>query len=133
MELVLEGKNQIHEDEIFYRYRLNEYLISFSQYQDNGDSDSKRNLMGNIYQVSILTDDNTLFELKADVNYLTPHISYPTTFRIINLPYEVKITNIEDFESKFKYAKKCLKTISQFFRESEHHKLWVERIKRFDF
>ena len=127
-KIILELKKQDDNrpDEVFYRYRCGRYTFWFTQYQDNGKKTHSQNCMGCIFKVSVASDSNGDFELQID-EPIGEDRGYPTRFRISGLDYSVNLEDIESFTSRLLYAKEYLKTIEDFFFNSDHYELFKKR------
>ena len=122
----LELRKEINEEEVFYRYRCGAYKIWFTQFQDNKQKTFNQNCVGCIFQVHIAADSNDYMSLWVREE-IGKDNGYPDTFEIDQIPHRIELSDSNEFLNKLNYALEHLKTIKEFFFNSEHYELFKQR------
>lgn len=107
----LELKKKDDDGSTFYRYRKDDYLIWFSQY-DNG----------NIYRVNIQGNDGIEYFAVEDETYYPKEFYYTVPRTTIS-----SMKEFDEFNKKVQSAEELRCFLRRFFAESEHGKLYFNK------
>ena len=107
----LELKKKDDDGSTFYRYREDDYIIWFSQY-DNG----------NIYRVNIQGNDGIEYFAVEDETYYPKEFYYTVPRTTIS-----SMKEFDEFNKKIQSAEELRCFLRRFFAESEHGKLYFNK------
>lgn len=116
--LEVEKESANHENEMFYRYRVGDFRLWFSQDQENG----------NIYSVGLAEDGDKFKDFEM---YVLEHEDehggyYPNQFNIRPKSYGMATGDAREFMGKMEQACAVLDTVENFFKNSKHYELYCK-------
>lgn len=117
--LEVEKESANHENEMFYRYRVGDFKLWFTQ--DQGD--------GNIYSVGFAEDGDKFKDFEM---YIFAHEEgrdgyFPNEFEIRPRSYGMATGDARAFMEKMEQACKVLDTVEEFFKNSKHYELYADK------
>lgn len=117
--LDVEKESANYDHEMFYRYRVGDFKLWFSQDQENG----------NIYSVGFVEDGDRLkdFELRISANEYGRDGYYPNKFEIRPRSYGMATGDAREFMAKMEQACRVLDAVEAFFKNSKHYALYAEK------
>lgn len=115
--LEVEKESANHENEMFYRYRIGDFKLWFSQ-ADNG----------NIYSVGFVEDGDELkdFDLHVYADEYGRGGYYPNVFEIRLRSCAMTTSEVRDYMVKAEKACAVLDTVENFFKTSKHFELYAK-------
>ena len=119
MDIRLEVKKPIENNEMFYKYNIDNNLVWFSQKNDNG----------NIYSIYIKLKENfENFEIYIVSDESTNYFPKEYIVDSVHITFNSK-TTMEYQVEKIKYLEKIATEIMNIFKLQEHYDLWFKNHK----
>lgn len=119
MDIRLEVKKLIENNEMFYKYSIDNNLVWFSQKNDNG----------NIYSIHIKLKENfENFKIYIASDESTNYFPKEYIVDSVHITFNSK-TTMEYQVEKIKYLEKIATEIMNIFKLQEHYDLWFKNHK----
>lgn len=122
LEVEKESSSVIDQNAMFYRYRIGDFKLWFSQ-----DNDS-----GNIFSVGLREEGKELEDFEVNVycneeGRKEKHVGYyPNEFKVRPRSYPMTTDEAQAFMVKMKKACAVLDTVEDFFKNSKHYERYAQ-------